>query len=110
MWVDFHPFFDGFLPVHFQSQTLQIPIQRGKHIAFIFLFGLKKLGICRLTAGQSVAEIHFLLQVLPLGCTEYVSAPPLPGAIVVNVADLMQRWTGGELKSTVGFHSFVECG
>lgn len=40
------------------------------------------------------------LEVLPLGCSEYVPAPPLPGAIVVNVADLMQRWTGDRLKST----------
>ncbi|XP_078359477.1 uncharacterized protein LOC144643951 [Oculina patagonica] len=40
------------------------------------------------------------LEVLPLGCTEYVPAPPIPGAIVVNVADLMQRWTADQLKST----------
>lgn len=40
------------------------------------------------------------LEVLPLGCTEYVPAPPIPGAIVVNVADLMQRWTADLLKST----------
>lgn len=41
------------------------------------------------------------LEVLPIGCTEYVPAPPLPGTIVVNVADLMQRWTADQLKSTV---------
>lgn len=40
------------------------------------------------------------LEVLPLGCTEYIRAPPIPGAIVVNVADLMQRWTADKLKST----------
>ncbi|XP_074614192.1 uncharacterized protein LOC141873957 isoform X2 [Acropora palmata] len=40
------------------------------------------------------------LEVLPLGYEEYIAAPPLPGAIVVNVADLMQRWTADKLKST----------
>ncbi|XP_067037881.1 uncharacterized protein [Acropora muricata] len=40
------------------------------------------------------------LEVLPLGYEEYIPAPPLPGAIVVNVADLMQRWTADKLKST----------
>ncbi|XP_068710551.1 uncharacterized protein [Montipora foliosa] len=40
------------------------------------------------------------LEVLPLGCEDYIPAPPLPGAIVVNVADLMQRWTADKLKST----------
>lgn len=48
-------------------------------------------------------KVFFFLpyQVLPLGCTEYIPAPPIPGAIVVNVADLMQRWTADLLKSTV---------
>ncbi|KAM7449088.1 hypothetical protein ABFA07_003082 [Porites harrisoni] len=40
------------------------------------------------------------LEVLPLGFTEYIPAPPFPGAIIVNVADLMQRWTADRLKST----------
>lgn len=40
------------------------------------------------------------LEVLPLGCAEYIPAPPLPGAIIINVADLMQRWTADQLKST----------
>ncbi|MEM1299974.1 MAG: 2OG-Fe(II) oxygenase family protein [Pseudomonadota bacterium] len=31
---------------------------------------------------------------------EWVHAPPVPGALVVNVADLLARWTGGAYKST----------
>ncbi|MEM7745409.1 MAG: 2OG-Fe(II) oxygenase family protein [Pseudomonadota bacterium] len=30
----------------------------------------------------------------------WVHAPPVPGALVVNVADLLARWTGGAYKST----------
>ena len=32
---------------------------------------------------------------------EFVPAKPIPGTIVVNVADLMQRWTSDQLVSTV---------
>lgn len=35
-------------------------------------------------------------------------SPPLPGAIVVNVADLMQRWTGDRLKSTVRRYLLIQ--
>ncbi|MEM0990655.1 MAG: 2OG-Fe(II) oxygenase family protein [Pseudomonadota bacterium] len=31
---------------------------------------------------------------------DWVHAPPVPGALVVNVADLLARWTGGAYKST----------
>jgi isopenicillin N synthase-like dioxygenase len=31
---------------------------------------------------------------------EWFHAPPLEGTIIVNVADLLSRWTGGEYKST----------
>ena len=31
---------------------------------------------------------------------EWFHAPPIKGTIIVNVADLLSRWTGGEYKST----------
>ena len=31
---------------------------------------------------------------------EWFHAPPIPNTIIVNVADLLSRWTGGEYKST----------
>ncbi len=31
---------------------------------------------------------------------EWVHAPPVPGSLIVNVADLLARWTGGAYKST----------
>ncbi|MEM7057779.1 MAG: 2OG-Fe(II) oxygenase family protein [Pseudomonadota bacterium] len=30
----------------------------------------------------------------------WVHAPPIPGSLIVNVADLLSRWTGGAYKST----------
>ncbi|XP_013379800.1 UPF0676 protein C1494.01 isoform X2 [Lingula anatina] len=30
----------------------------------------------------------------------YVPAPPIPGTVLVNVGDLMQRWTADQIKST----------
>ena len=32
--------------------------------------------------------------------SEWVHAPPIPGSLIVNVADLLARWTGGAYKST----------
>ena len=32
---------------------------------------------------------------------KFVSAMPIPGTIIVNIADLMQRWTAGKFISTV---------
>ncbi|XP_066266694.1 uncharacterized protein [Branchiostoma lanceolatum] len=31
---------------------------------------------------------------------EYVPAPPIPNTVVVNIGDIMQRWTADKLKST----------
>jgi len=31
---------------------------------------------------------------------EWVSAPPLPGTMVINIGDLLERWTDGRLPST----------
>lgn len=31
---------------------------------------------------------------------DWVHAPPIPGSLIVNVADLLERWTGGAYKST----------
>ena len=32
--------------------------------------------------------------------SEWIQAPPVPGSLIVNVADLLARWTGGAYKST----------
>ena len=32
---------------------------------------------------------------------EFVAATPMEGTVVVNIGDLMQRWTSDKLKSTV---------
>ncbi len=31
---------------------------------------------------------------------DWIEAPPMPGTLIVNVADLLSRWTGGSYKST----------
>jgi len=31
---------------------------------------------------------------------DWVHAPPIPGSLIVNVADLLSRWTAGAFKST----------
>ena len=35
-----------------------------------------------------------------IGDGQWVKAPPIEGALVVNVADLLSRWTAGEYRST----------
>ena len=42
----------------------------------------------------------FSWKVLPVG-GEYTAAKPIPGTVLVNIADLMQRWTADKLVSTV---------
>ena len=32
---------------------------------------------------------------------EFISAPTIPGAVLINVADLMQRWTSDQYVSVV---------
>ena len=54
-------------------------------------------------ACQGVAENlkHFgLIQVTNVH-GQFVSATPMKGTVLVNIADLMQRWTADKLKSTV---------
>jgi len=41
------------------------------------------------------------LQVLHAEEDMWIDADPLPGSLVVNLGDLMQRWTNGKYKSTV---------
>lgn len=41
------------------------------------------------------------LQVLHAEHDIWVDADPVPGSLVVNLGDLMQRWTNGQFKSTV---------
>ncbi|XP_034541066.1 2-oxoglutarate-dependent dioxygenase htyE-like [Notolabrus celidotus] len=35
---------------------------------------------------------------------EYMAAPCIPGGVLVNIADLMQRWTGDKFVSVIVFH------
>lgn len=32
---------------------------------------------------------------------QFVPATPIPGTILVNIGDILQRWTGDKLKVTV---------
>lgn len=40
------------------------------------------------------------LQVRPRGSTEWIEAPPIPGTYVLNVADMLARWTNQRFMST----------
>ena len=40
------------------------------------------------------------LQVRPRGATEWIDAPPIEGAYVLNVADMLARWTNDRFVST----------
>jgi isopenicillin N synthase-like dioxygenase len=40
------------------------------------------------------------LEVLDRGSGVWIAAPPLPGAIVVNIGDLFERWTNGRYRSS----------
>jgi isopenicillin N synthase-like dioxygenase len=41
------------------------------------------------------------LQILPRGGSEWIDVPPRAGAFVVNIGDLLQRWSNDVFKSTV---------
>lgn len=41
------------------------------------------------------------LEIDPWHESKFVSAPPIPGTILVNIADLLQRYTNGRVKSTM---------
>lgn len=53
-----------------------------------------------------LSTLIYLLQVQTTDGS-YIPATPIPGTIVVNIGDLMQRWTADKLKSTVrkGFYT-----
>ena len=38
---------------------------------------------------------------------QFVKAVPIPGTIVINAADLLHTWSGGEYKATL--HRCVVC-
>lgn len=40
------------------------------------------------------------LQVRPRGQSEWIDAPPIPGSYVLNVADMLSRWTNDRFVST----------
>ena len=40
---------------------------------------------------------------------KFVPATPIQGTILVNIADLMQRWTADKLVSTVNICSWLTC-
>ena len=41
------------------------------------------------------------LQVQPANTGRWTDAPPIPGTYVVNIGDLIERWTNGRYKSTL---------
>lgn len=41
-----------------------------------------------------------LFEVKPVGA-DYIPATPIPGTVLVNLGDLMQRWTADKLVATV---------
>lgn len=40
---------------------------------------------------------------------KYVAATPIEGTVLVNIGDLMQRWTSDKLTSTVSFFPLNLC-
>lgn len=46
-------------------------------------------------------DVGGLQILLPTGKDEWLDAPVDNDAVLVNVGDLMEFWTGGQLKSTV---------
>ena len=53
-------------------------------------FGVLTLLCQDMTGGLQIQDLN----------GDWFHAPPIEGTIVVNVADLLSRWTGGEYKST----------
>lgn len=35
---------------------------------------------------------------------EYIQAPPIPDTVLINIGDLMQRWTSDKLLASVSSH------
>ena len=55
---------------------------------------------CRTRTVHASYTCRMSLQ-LCTGEDTYVAAPPIAGTVLVNIGDLMQRWTGDKLRSTV---------
>ena len=86
-------------------------------------------GAVTLLKTDEVDGLEVFVRSADTGKFEWVAAPPIPGAFIVNIGDLMSRWTNGVLRSTVhrvvnrkglerysvpffaepGFHSKIEC-
>lgn len=94
------------LPPEFFVQSADRPLSRASYVYYpsqppemgADQFGVgphTDFGVLTLLCQDDVGG----LQVQGLDGT-WVHAPPLPGALVVNVADLLARWTGGAYVST----------
>ena len=54
-------------------------------------------GLCTLLFQDNIGG----LEVDPWHEDKFVPAPPIPGTVLINIADLMQRYTNGRVKSTM---------
>jgi isopenicillin N synthase-like dioxygenase len=46
--------------------------------------------------GSATTDVHKIS-----GAEEFIPVPPVPGAVLVNVGDLMERWSNGRWRSAV---------